>query len=198
MLNKYSDRNNNFRAVGGGIYMIIKQTKNDKINAFDFKCDLFNGGKLEKILSLFKIREIYLCLYSLSRNMSKLKNIYGKNINGKSYNMCFGTDADQEDIVAQLKSVEVAEFLKKFDGYSFSEAVIWSCYTDWNNFLSDLKNYSRKAQSSYKEDTPSFYLDYNHSDGKSIQIICDLSFNNGEKITKDDLFNILDNDFSIA
>lgn len=45
--------------------MKVKQTLNNSVSAFDFTFDLSDGAYMSKILSLYNIQDIYLCIYDL-------------------------------------------------------------------------------------------------------------------------------------
>lgn len=42
--------------------MRVKQIINDKVNSFEFSCNLTKYNRLEKILSLFELKKVYVCM----------------------------------------------------------------------------------------------------------------------------------------
>lgn len=168
--------------------MKIKQVINKKVNSFEFSFDLLKKDYLKLLLRLYEIRQVYICIFGIDKNKEEhfidyllSSNIQDwQDINGYEYAIKINVD----DISTLLSII----------GSDFDELVVWSCYTDWETFIqdaTDLPFFSFKKKPSSKT-APSFYLRLDICDNNFIEIICDLEFNNGGDITKDDLLSLME------
>ena len=169
--------------------MRIKQIKNDKINSFEFSYDLSKGDYLKKILELYMIDEIYICIYGLSGKMI-LDNIQTK-IHIKKHALLPSFKSSQ-NLVLNINLDEMSNLFSIINN-AFDELVIWNPYTNWENFIKSLNEpepFLTFCKSDIKDDTE-FYLNFRASDFNNVEIISNLSFNNSRNIDKGDLINIL-------
>lgn len=164
--------------------MKVQQKINDKVNSFTFTCNILEGKKLDNILKLFRINEIYLCIYGLRKD----RDIFNKTFEVEDISF-----SSSRDFALRINTIKLSILLPRIVD-CFDELSVWSCYTNWKGFLNDMKNlpfvYSKKQLSSGK-DEPSFYLNYNPFNSNNVEIICDLSFNNCLSIKKEDIMGVL-------
>lgn len=167
--------------------MKIKQVINKKVNSFEFSFDLLKKDCLKSLLFLYEIRQVYICIFGIDNNKEEHfidylqnSNIQGwQNINGYEYAIKINVD----DISTLLSII----------GSDFDELVVWNCYTDWETFIQDVNDvqfFSFKKTSSKTK--PTFYLRWDICDYNFVEIICDLEFNNGGDITKNDLLSLME------
>lgn len=110
--------------------MRIKQIKNDKINSFEFSYDLSKGDYLKKILELYQIDEIYICIYGLG-DKKIFDNIQTK-IEIKKFSLLSSCKSLQ-NFVLNISLDEISNLLSIIDN-SFDELVVWDPYTNWGGF----------------------------------------------------------------
>ena len=165
--------------------MRVKQIINDKVNSFEFSCNLTKYNRLEKILSLFELKKVYVCMYGLSQktdlsnNSKELKIQYLSKIGPSKYAICI----DSEKISVLLSIIDD----------DCEEITVWSCDTDWESFTKSMtEKHLFSFHKSKVEKTFGFYLDFDYHDN-SVDIICDLQFNNSRNIKKEDMVNLLIN-----
>ena len=169
--------------------MKIKQIKNDKINSFEFSYDLSKGDYFKKILELYLIDEMYLCLYGLSDK--KIFDNSQTKIKIKRLSLLSSCKSSQ-NFVLNISVDEISNLLSIIDN-NFDELVVWDPYTNWEDFIKTLNKpvpFLSFSQASVKDDTH-FYLNFNKSNFYNVEIISDLSFNNSKKIKREDLMSIL-------
>lgn len=170
--------------------MRIKQKINDQVNSFEFNFDLSKEDYLEKILKLFRIENLYLCIYGLNKQkelICRLNECHVENFK------IFKFSKKQQNVILEIGANMLSRIFHILEG-GFDEIVVWSCYTDWESFVEDQ---SRKVsfftfrKTTVTEKIPSFYLDFNFNHVYEVAIISDLSFHNSALITKDDILKIL-------
>ena len=98
--------------------MKIKQIKNDKINSFEFSYNLNRDDYLKKILSLYQINEIYICIYGFD-NEYDLTKLQIKKMEKSS--QCF---------ILNISINELSNLFSKINN-NFDELTIWSTETNW-------------------------------------------------------------------
>lgn len=168
--------------------MRIKQSINNKVNSFEFYCDLTKNNRLNKILELFQIDNAYVCLYGFDdknrfneiKTKIKINNIfipsYKKNI--------------LPDLTLDIDVNEIPKFFSIINN-DFDELVIWSKKEDWNEFI-EILNKPIPCFTFFKTEpkkTNEFYLDFIVSDFNRVLIISDLSFHNSKYITKENMID---------
>lgn len=165
--------------------MEINQIINNKVNSFTFTKFSCKGNSLEKILKLFQVEEVYVCFYS---NKSLPLNTLQTILDSKLCQVKLPTKKHQESLIVKISTENCNILLDWLSDYEYDELIIWSCYTDWENFYKDLTNYTTTSASN----VPSFFLNYNVYDGNTCEIICDIKFNERIKyITTEKLQDIL-------
>lgn len=167
----------------------IKQIKNDKINSFEFSSDLSKNDYLKKILKLYSIGEVYICIYGLGDKVN-FKNISNEIQFKKSELLSFSNFAQ-----IFILNIDVDEISNLFSiiNNNFDEMAVWSPYTSWENFVKSViepVSLFTFCKTEAKDDI-SFYLNFKASDFNVVEIISSLSFNNSANITKDDFIKIL-------
>lgn len=165
--------------------MEIKQIINKKVNSFTLTKFSCKGNSLEKILKLFQVEEVYVCFYS---NKSLSLNTLQAILDSKLCQVKLPTKKHQEALIVKISTENCYILLDWLSDYEYDELIIWSCYTDWENFYKHLTNYKTNSASN----VPSFFLSYNVYDGNTCEIICDIKFNESIKyITTEKLQDIL-------
>ena len=169
--------------------MRIKQIKNDKVNSFEFSYDLSKGDYFKKILELYLIDEIYICIYGLSNKIifeNRLEQIQIKKF------ALLPFSKSSQDFVLNISLDEISKLFSIINN-DFDELVVWSPYTDWECFIKSVNEpvpfftfYKTKVK-----DKINFYLNFRTSDFNNVEIISNLSFNNSGNINKEDLVKIL-------
>mgnify|MGYP000650884827 CR=1 FL=1 len=167
--------------------MRIKQIKNDKINSFEFSYDLSKGDYLKKILELYLIDEVYICIYGLGD-----KKIFDKiqtKIEIKKFSLLSSCKSLQ-NFVLNISLDEISNLLSIIDN-SFDELVVWDPYTNWGDFIKSFNEppFLTFSKASKKDDTD-FYLIFKKSDFNNVEIISNLSFHNSKNINKGELIKI--------
>ena len=170
--------------------MKIKGKSNDRVSYYDFQFNLTKGNCLKKILELYKIEEIYLCIYGLherkkwedSWNLIEIKNLEMLT-NSKS----------SKDIAINIDVSSLADLFSIIKD-DFDELLVWSVFTDWKSFVKD--QLETEPFLTFRKiptvDLPmSFFLDFCPYKGNSVEIICDIALSNG--VNKDSLVNCLKN-----
>ena len=158
--------------------MRIKQIKNDKINSFEFSYDLSKGDYLKKILELYQIDEIYICIFGLND-----KKIFD-NIQTKIEIKKFSSSKSLQNFVLNISLDEISNLLSIIDN-SFDELVVWDPYTNWGNFNKSFNEppFLTFSKASIKDDTD-FYLIFKKSDFNNVEI------HNSKNINKEELIKI--------
>lgn len=169
--------------------MRIKQIKNDKVNSFEFSYDLSKGDYLKKVLELFLIDEIYVCIYGFG-DKTIFENRLTK-IQIKKFASLPSSQSSQ-DFILNISLDEISNLFSIIN-HGFDELVVWSSYTKWDNFIKSISKpvpflTFRKTK---VENDISFYLSFRKTDFNNVEIISDLSFNNSGNINKEDLIKIL-------
>lgn len=169
--------------------MRIKQIKNDKVNSFEFSYDLSQGDYLKKILELYLIDEIYICIYGLGDKMI-FDNSQSK-IQIKKLALLPSFKSSQ-NFVLNISLEEISNLFSIINN-NFDELVVWYPYTNWENFIESFNEpvpFFSFRKTKTKDDT-GFYLSFRASDFNNVEIISDLSFRNSKNINKGDLIKIL-------
>ena len=169
--------------------MKIKSILNNKISSFEFKFDLSKGEYLKKILELYCMPEIYVCVYGL--NKQDIKDKLNK-IGFRIFRMSTCSQSLQ-DFALNIKICELTN-LFSIIGNDFDEIIIWNCFTDWESFIKEQLNKDSFLTLHKKdiEETPlSFYLDFCPCKCNRVEIICDRELSND--VTKNDLLTLLTN-----
>lgn len=167
--------------------MRIKQIKNDKINSFEFSYDLSKGDYLKKILELYQIDEIYICIFGL--NDKKIFDNIQTKIEIKKFSL-LSSSKSLQNFVLNISLDEISNLLSIIDN-SFDELVVWDPYTNWGNFNKSFNEppFLTFSKASIKDDTD-FYLIFKKSDFNNVEIISNLSFHNSKNINKEELIKI--------
>lgn len=168
--------------------MKIKQIINDKVNSFEFNFDLSEKDYIKKLLLLYGLQSAYICIYDL--NKIKEKDIMDY---FETYNIHYWHNQRNTLYAIEIGINDISKLLS-IVGRNFGELVIWSCYTDWETFIraiNDIPQFFSFKKKVVAVTNPRFYLRFNIDDYNCVEIICDLAFNDGGNITKDDLLSIL-------
>ena len=169
--------------------MRIKQIKNDKINSFEFSYDLSKGDYLKKILELYLIDEIYICIYGLGDKMifdNRQTKIQIKKL------ALLPSFKSSQNFVLNISLDEMSNLFSIINN-GFDELVGWYPYTNWENFI---KSFNEPVpfltfRKTKIKDNIDFYLSFRTSDFNNVEIISNLSFHNSRNINKGDLIKIL-------
>ena len=168
--------------------MKIKCKSNDRVFYYDFQFNLAKGDCLKKILELFQIEEIYLCIYGLS----KRKNLEGSKNFIEIKNLQILSHSKSSNDLAININVSSLTALFSIIKDDFDELLIWSVFTDWKSFVKDQLNLESffTFRNTPIVDLPiSFFLDFSPYKGNSVEIICDTALNNG--VNKNSLLNCI-------
>ena len=168
--------------------MRIKQTINNKVNSFDFYCDLTKNNRLNKILELFQIDDVYVCIYGVDD-----KNRFNEIKTKIKINNMFLPSCKKNILPDLILDIDINEIPKLFSIINnvFDELVIWNKKEDWNKFI-EILNKPIPFFTFFKTDTKNtseFYLDFIVSDFNRVIIISDLSFHNSKYITKENMID---------
>lgn len=168
--------------------MRIKQILNDKVNCFDFYFDLSKEDYLQEILTIFKLKEVYLCFYGVDNNfnlssLSKFCEV--------SLFQDISTNKRVKDVAIKICVSEITKVFS-FIHDDFDELDVWDCYSDWGSFIIaqtkfPIFTFKRNQQVQHE----GFYLEFCPYKDDEVRIISYLSFNDSAKITKDNLKDIL-------
>lgn len=164
--------------------MKIKQIKNDKVNSFEFSYDLSKGDYLKKILNLYLIDKVFICIYGFDNNTIFENDLTEFQI--KKF------EKSLQCLILNISIDKLSTLFLKLNN-NFDELVIWSPCIDWEKFTKEMKEPMpfltlRKIK---VKDNVGFYLSFKVSDFNNVEIISDLSFNNSRNIKKGDLTKIL-------
>ena len=160
--------------------MKIKAIKNKHVSSFEFKFDLSKDNILSDILKLYKLENVYICVYGL-------KNFELNKYNGIIFDRHYENDLV---FIADIMVKNISSLLKILQG-AFEELLIWNCYIDFNQFIDQMITPSsflslKRAESN--DDDSQFFLSYNHIDDIT-EIICDIDIDNN--ISKEILNELL-------
>lgn len=166
--------------------MKIKQVINKKVNSFEFSFDLLKKDYLKSLLYLYEIQQVYICIFGIDKNKEEHFIEYLHNSNLQDWQ-----DINGYEYAIKINVNDISTLLSII-GSDFDELVVWNCYTDWETFIQDVNDvpfFSLKKTA--LKMVPTFYLRLDICAHNFVEIICDLEFNNGGDITKDDLLLLM-------
>lgn len=166
--------------------MKIRCVLNNKVSSFEFYFDLQKKDYLQKILGLYEIREVYLCVYgSKSKDLeSKLKKIAIKNFSPISSN-------SSRDFAFQIVVNKLSELLSMIKN-EFDEIIVWNCSINWEQFINEqLEDSFFTLRKTQEISDLGFMLNFSPNDDNHVLIITDLMYHNTKSINKNHINNIL-------
>lgn len=167
--------------------MKIKCRLNNEVSSFEFYFDLRKNDFLKKILRLYEIQEVYLCVYGLYEKdlEGRLKGLEIKNFSSLS-------SKSSQDFAFQIGVDNISKLFSIFEN-DFDEILVWSCDINWDQFIMKcLEEVSFWTLHKTQEVCAfNFMLNFNPYESYKVLIISKLMYHNTKTITKSDVANIL-------